>query len=278
MSKSKSIHESALQSLKEQGIKKGSYVKVLFKVPSQAGGWRNAWVEKMDQYVGQTLEVGKSASDMCSPGIVLVNADRSHNCCYPAFALELVSGPKKKYCRLNKTWTAKVHEYDKTVAVGCQNISFAVIQKLVEAVKTPKSATSISKATGSGTNLTEFSKSLLLAQGMTVGSKVRVAMKLDTSMRYQFGFKDSVMSEMVANHENIFTVKDIHECSVQLDDAIGYNYPYFCLELVSNPNVDFKINKDHRVSINYDKRIVSSSQLGEVSFDTIIKLGALLSK
>ena len=49
--------EKYLAEQEASGLKEGDKVKVLFKVPSQARGWQNSWVDEMDKAIGKIFTI-----------------------------------------------------------------------------------------------------------------------------------------------------------------------------------------------------------------------------
>jgi len=117
--------------VKQVGLKKGDYVKVLFEVPSYAQGWNNSFTEVMKSWVGKTLRVNDLGTVYA--GIALKSSDSILTQSFPYFCLEKVEKPVQKV-KLNEQYTAEV--ISKTmVKVGCQEIPVSAIKNLLKEVE-----------------------------------------------------------------------------------------------------------------------------------------------
>jgi hypothetical protein len=123
----KTPQEIYLEGQKLANFQPGERVKVAFKVPSRAGGWKNDWVDRtMDGAIGK----GFSVDCVKDQGVRL---SYHHQLRFPWFCLERV-GPEPVEVELNDTWTAEV--LSKTeVKVGCQTFTVKAIRDLEEAAK-----------------------------------------------------------------------------------------------------------------------------------------------
>ena len=117
----KSLAELAVENLKAQGLKEGSIVKVLYKIPSKTQGWSNTWTVQMDSMIGKELKV----LSIGSCGIYLECID--FRLSFPPQCLEFVD---KVEFYLNQDYTCEINYSNKTVKVGCQYFTFKKIKEL----------------------------------------------------------------------------------------------------------------------------------------------------
>lgn len=92
--KEESYEERAKKWIKENGLKKGDYVKVIRKAKDYEDGWDGRWTKERDDFIGKVIPVSDIGE---STGVIL-----SYCCCdwagydFPYFVLEKVE-PEPKY-------------------------------------------------------------------------------------------------------------------------------------------------------------------------------------
>lgn len=127
------LHDSFV---KQYNITKGSKVKVFRKCGDYEMGWGTVWSKLMDPAVGQTFKVINIDSRL---GIELNSATCEDDFWFPFFVLE----PEKFDpigIPLSPDYTAFVQR-DASVKVGCQHISFELLEQVYNAaneLKNPK--------------------------------------------------------------------------------------------------------------------------------------------
>lgn len=115
-------------------FKPGERVKVLFKVPSGAGGWIFTWNPAMDAAVGKAGVIkGLSGTG----GVCVDMGLKSGNWCFPYFCLERVA-PEPVKVMLNDTWTAEVVSKDE-VKVGDQTFKVEALRGMLRRLECPPS-------------------------------------------------------------------------------------------------------------------------------------------
>ena len=114
------------------GIEVGDTVKVLRRAENKENGWNNNWGDYMDDHIGKEYIV----TELAVGGIRLNNW-----CCFPFFVLELVKkAPKLPYpVKITKDYACEFKE-DGSIKVGCQDISFDMIEKVYNIAKEVKNA------------------------------------------------------------------------------------------------------------------------------------------
>jgi len=121
-----SIHE---QILRERDFKPGDLVKVTHRVPSRDLGWKNSWIDEMDQCIGREFRVHRLNMNS-NKGVYLDNPGGFK---FPAHVLTLVShAPRKVPVRLSSSYTAEVYPGTKIV-VGCTTIDKETFSQILEA-------------------------------------------------------------------------------------------------------------------------------------------------
>ena len=117
----KTVHQQMLEIL---DLKPGDKVKVLRKAEHRELGWDNSWVSPMTSCIGKIFEVSRVAG---SVGVGLVG-ESAH---FPAHVLELVSRkPEEAIVKISDKYNAQITK--DSIVVGCQTISQALMQKLVD--------------------------------------------------------------------------------------------------------------------------------------------------
>lgn len=107
-------------------LKVGDTVKVLRKCKNREHGWQNGWNETfMDDTVGKTFTVSKFSTD--GYGIYLSNMYY-----YPFFALQVME-QKNVEIKISSSYTATIYGGSGDMKVGCQEIPFALVEKLYKA-------------------------------------------------------------------------------------------------------------------------------------------------
>ena len=115
---------------KASGIEVGDIVKVVSKAESLSMGWQNIWTDGMDKFVGNECEV----ESIVDAGLRLRLSYSSVTWTFPVFVLKLVSKkPQNESIVLNAAHTAVCSSAG--IKVGCQDFSWDIVDKLVEAKK-----------------------------------------------------------------------------------------------------------------------------------------------
>jgi hypothetical protein len=122
--KTKTMHEQILESL---DLKTGDTVRITHKVPSYNLGWRNSWIEDMDEFIGKTTVI----TDTHRNSGIGIHIDGLGSYNFPAQSIEVVSRAKSSVdIELTSDYTANVAADGSYVQVGCQKISYAKVKEV----------------------------------------------------------------------------------------------------------------------------------------------------
>lgn len=120
--KKTTLHELALNLLREQGVTEGTKVRIIGTSTDHAHGWNNSWMSEMDQFVGKIVTV----DSLWEHGVSIKESTYQ----YPAFVCSIED--RTMEVKINKDYMGELNFTERTLKVGCQTISFKKIAELYD--------------------------------------------------------------------------------------------------------------------------------------------------